>query len=299
MMTLRHMKIFAEVCKEGSITRAAEHMRMTQPTVSIAIKELEQHYKVKLFERLNRQIYITVKGQELLQYAQTIISQFENAEDQLPSDNVEHIFHIGSNVSFGTTYLPAMLKQSETVLKGVSTYVCIDNTNKIEKKLANNELDFAIVDNLNISPCFISNMILHEYMMPFCGLHYSTSQNSIHDLLSLSKEPLLLREVGSGSRDIIEHTFSFAGITCIPLIESTSTLALINAACNNLGIVFLPESVKENSYIKQILTPLTIDENPFLRRYFLIYHKKKYISPTLKKYIEFILNFKWNTIKNI
>ncbi|MEI3128609.1 MAG: LysR family transcriptional regulator [Oscillospiraceae bacterium] len=75
-MKLRHLTIFRAVCQTESITLAAEHLNMTQPAVSLAVRELEDFYGVQLFERMNRRIYITEAGRTLLQYADTILSQY-------------------------------------------------------------------------------------------------------------------------------------------------------------------------------------------------------------------------------
>ena len=289
-MTLRHMKIFAEVCKNESITKAAETLNMTQPTVSIAIKEIEQHYHVQLFERMNRKLYITEKGKELLQYAQTILTQFELAENQIPFDHQVHTLRIGSNVSFGTNCLPTMIKKAHHEIPNINSKIHIANSEQIEEKLLKNELDFAIVDNLNISSHFISKMIFQETMIPFCGTDYSLSKSSPYHLSDLANEPLLLRELGSGARDTIDQAFSLSGISCVPTMESTSTLALINAAKLNLGIVFLPETMQSDSCIQNKLIPLQLEDNPLIRRYFLIYHKKKYLSNEMKRYMNFFLN---------
>ena len=76
-MTLRHLHIFRTVCHTGSITEAAARINMTQPAVSLAIKELESFYQTRLFERRNRKIYLTDSGKTLLPYAETILHQFE------------------------------------------------------------------------------------------------------------------------------------------------------------------------------------------------------------------------------
>lgn len=78
-MTLRHLEIFRAVCARESITLAAEHLNMTQPAVSLAVKELEAFYGVQLLERMNRRIYITDAGRSLLQYADAVLSQFEES----------------------------------------------------------------------------------------------------------------------------------------------------------------------------------------------------------------------------
>ena len=82
-MTLRHLKIFTAVCAENSITKAAEKLHMAQPAVSVAIKELEDYYGVKLFDRISRRLYLTDIGRNFLDYAIHIVSLFDDMENHI------------------------------------------------------------------------------------------------------------------------------------------------------------------------------------------------------------------------
>lgn len=85
-MTLRHLEIFSAVCVQESFTRAAEQLNMAQPAVSLAIRELEVFYNVRLFERMNRRVYLTEAGRTLRQYADTVLSQFQESVEILPGE---------------------------------------------------------------------------------------------------------------------------------------------------------------------------------------------------------------------
>src|SRR5699024_128386 len=108
-MTLRHLKIFVEVYRTGSITKAAERLHLSQPAVSNAIKDLESYYGVMLFERMTRKIYITKAGLMLWQYANSILSQLEEVREMIKDEESTSGIRIGSNVAFGALYLPAVL----------------------------------------------------------------------------------------------------------------------------------------------------------------------------------------------
>ena len=97
-MTLKHLRIFAEVCRMESITEAAKNLNMAQPAVSNAIRELEAFYQVKLFERMNRRLYITNAGEYLRGYADSILTQFEESRDILQDIAASTRIRIGSNV---------------------------------------------------------------------------------------------------------------------------------------------------------------------------------------------------------
>ena len=138
-MTVRHMYIFKTVCECQSITAAAGKLNMTQPAVSVAIKELESFYQVKLFERMNRTIYLTEAGNTLREYADSILDQFEEAEAVLRDGTSMARCRLGVNVSVGETFLPGMLKLLEEKIPGIHMEVLVGNTVTIEEKLNENE----------------------------------------------------------------------------------------------------------------------------------------------------------------
>lgn len=285
-MTLRHMRIFVEVCLEKSITKAAENLNMTQPTVSIAIKELENHYHTQLFDRMNRRIYLTEKGQELYQYAQTIVNQFAEAENRISGSNADYVLRIGSNVSYGISALAEIVEKYQSEYPDRKFCLQVANSNEIEKMLLHNKLDFAIVDNVNVSSHFISRLIVQEKLLAFCGKKYAEKIHAPLSIAGLCSYPLLLRESGSGSRSVIDQVFQLQGLHVAPMMESTSTLAIIQAAIHNLGICILPPSIIPIS-LSDELTQVEMTDDYFIRRYFLIHHKNKYLSDQMHHFINY------------
>lgn len=168
-MTIRHLQIFSEVCRLESITKAADHMNMAQPAVSNAVRELESFYQVKLFERMNRRLYITNAGKCLLDYANSILAQFDEAREILQDIAAATPVRVGSNISFGTSYLPGLLSDFERVYPEIPVHTVIQNSGSIEERLQHNELDFAVVDNLKVSPYFCSKALVTEELSAVCS----------------------------------------------------------------------------------------------------------------------------------
>ena len=110
-MTLRHLEIFRAVCARESITQAAEQLNMTQPAVSLAVKELEAFYGVQLLERMNRRIYITEAGRSLLQYADAVLNQFEESVRVLRDSGAHSHCSFGMTVTIGESRLPLILSR--------------------------------------------------------------------------------------------------------------------------------------------------------------------------------------------
>ena len=143
-MTLRHLEIFCQVCRKESITLAAEKLNMTQPAVSIAIGELESFYGVKLFERMNRRIYITEAGRVLLQYADTVLSQYEESIEVLRRQKAFDSCRISVNITYAEAALTQKMKQLREKIPSLLWKLFVCNNEQIERKLRENEVDFAV-----------------------------------------------------------------------------------------------------------------------------------------------------------
>ena len=146
-MTLRHLEIFSAVCAQGSFTRAAEKLNMAQPAVSLAIRELETFYAVRLFERMNRRVYLTEAGRTLRQYADTVLSQFRESVEVLRESGARGFCSFGVHVTLGETRLAGILTRLAAELPEMQVRACVQNSRETERMILQNELDFAVVDN--------------------------------------------------------------------------------------------------------------------------------------------------------
>lgn len=287
-MDIKHLRIYVEVCRYESITKASRVLNMNEPSVSLAIRQIESYYGVKLFDRMNRRLYITTSGEALLYYATNIVEQFEAAKNSIQdTDNISEL-KIGSNVLLGEILLPGLLKTYISLYPEVKVSSIISNTTGIEDKLLKNELDLALVDNLISSDKFNRMLILKEEMIVVCSPQYFNITSNQLSLLELSKEKLLLRENGSGTRDSVDQTFKSAGLTICPVIESISNTALIEAAINGLGMLIISYKLIEKELLAGTLIPIKITDGTFLRNYYMIHHKNKYISKSMNRFIDLI-----------
>ena len=109
-MTLRHMKIFVTVYQHSSVTKAAGELHLAQPSVSLAVKELEEYYGIRLFERIGRGIRPTEAGSEFYSYALHIVSLFEDMEKKIKNWDTLGTIRIGTSITIGTHVLPALIK---------------------------------------------------------------------------------------------------------------------------------------------------------------------------------------------
>ncbi len=310
-MTLKHLNIFSEVCQAGSITKAAEKLNMAQPAVSNAIRELESYYGVKLFDRMNRRIYITEAGQTLLKYADSILLQFAESKSILRDNGAFTEIRIGSNVAFGTDYLPEIASDFEALYPQIPLRLSIFGSARIKEALLHNQLDFAIVDNVSGMEELHCLPLTSDQMTALCSPDLSfladrtaehpaapetdtadlsdtaerTALLSIQDLTGI---PLLLREPGSGSRDLLDRLFHHEKLTPVIAAESSSTQALIELALRGRGVIFLSSTSAKFYTDAGLLIALPLDSRELTRNYSLIYHRQKYLTESMKRFLGYM-----------
>lgn len=286
MVTLRHLEIFRAVCVSESITVASEKLLMTQPAVSLAIKELESFYGVRLFDRMNRRIYITDAGARLLCYADDILSQVEETVRAVGDASAEGRLRVGVNVTLGETILPAVLDCYEREHPHLSVSAVIENSAQIIGLLQKNEIDLALVDNVTVSPTLVTEILARERMAVVCAPNYGCGATIT--LAELAGERLLLRERGSGTRASVDSVFRFAGFDLVPIIESVSTSSLIPLVKSGLGITILSRSLIRSELEAGELKELRVKGVGFPRSYFIVHHKNKLLTPAMQSFSKLV-----------
>ncbi len=288
-MTIRHLQIFKTVCDNMSITKAADKLNMSQPAVSISIKELESFYQTKLFDRVGRKIHPTETGERLFVYAKSILNGFEDSVSDIRDASNLKICRIGVNVTLAESYLSSIVKLLKERIPDISLKLYINNNREIEEHLAENNIDFALLDTPTNMPNRVIQKLFEEEMCLICSPDLLESDEVTME--ELAEIPLLLRENGSGCRRCIDREFKKVGKKPYILTESISSKSLMNLAESGIGMTISPAYV-ENKYLKKKnLKKIKVTDGRFVRRYFLTYLSHKYQSPTVKNCLSLITDF--------
>ena len=277
-MTRKHFTIFVEVCRFLNFSQAAEALNTTQPAVSLAVKELESHYGVALFERMNRRVYLTPAGEALLATAQDVLRGFQEAEETLGQGRPLAL-RVGANVSFGEAGLAQVLGRFRQEHPPVRLRALVANSDKIQSLLVENQLDVGIVDGLGVSERLRAQPLYQEDLVLAAAPGRFPAPATVEELAAL---PLLLREPGSGLRSSVDRVFSQQGLAPQPLLESTSTAALAQAAKAGLGVAILPEALAQRESGLQVGT---VPEVRFFRQFACALHRQKAPSPALEAFL--------------
>lgn len=291
-MTVRHMKIFVAVCEENSITKAAEKLHIAQPAVSIAVKEIEEYYDVRLFDRISRRLYLTDIGRSFLEYATHIVSLFDDMENNMRQWERSGKLRIGASITVGTHLMPQYVSAFYKIHPQSNIEVFIGSSDLIEKKILQSELDFALIEGTVHSDCILCDTYRKDRLVVICSPSDPLCENETVTMEQLLSRPLLLRERGSGTRELFDHVLASLEYTYTPSWESTSTEALVNAAREGLGVSVLPYMLVQDELKKGAVVELQVENLHFDRGFHIIYHKNKLLANPAKEFIEMCRNYK-------
>lgn len=289
-MTLRHLKIFLAVCQWGcNTTRAAKALHTSQPAVSLAVKELEDHYGVRLFDRMGRRLSLTGAGQRMLEYASRVTAVFQDMEREMRDFDALGILRVGASMTIGTIYLPGYVKAFTQGRPGLTVHVSVGPTPLMEEKLLSNSLDLALTEGPVHSQALVSREYMWDYLQVICPPEFPWRQGETVTLEEFAAQPFALRERGSGTREVFDRELERAGLTVEPLWEATSTAALLNAVIEGLAIAVLPERLVESAVRLGQVTPIKVEGLDFKRSYYLVHHRDKVLSGSARGFMEFCL----------
>ena len=284
-MTLRHMKIFVTVFQQGSITGAARELHLAQPSVSLAIKELENYYGLRLFERIGRHISPTEGSKEFYNYAIHIVSLFQEMEKKMKNWDAVGSIRIGTSITIGTHILPALTRRFQRKYPELRLKAFISKSSDIEQHLLNNSIDIGLIETQPEHPELTFTPFMEDTMCAIVPCHHPLAGQAEISLPQLAEYPFLMREHGSAGREILDAAFALKQISIRPVWESSSTQAIVRGVSEGVGVAVLPHLLVERDIEEGIVAMVSLTE-PIRRNLNIIYHKSKYLTPNMLAFVE-------------
>ncbi len=291
-MTLRHMKIFCALCKNNcSTTKTAEALNLTQPAISQAIREMEEFYGIKLFDRIGRKLVITKAGNSLLNYATHISALFNEAEEEMRNFDKFGSISVGASLTIGSLFLPKYVKIFNDEHPNIKVKSLVAQTNVLEQKILSYELDVALIEDIAHDPAIISEPYMDDEL---CIVHASDGKYASGQTISVDEfkeQNILVRESGNETREVFDRATEKSGFFVAPAWEAISTVALVNAALSGLGFAVVPYRIV-NPYIKYgALVNINVEGLDLNRKFYIIRHKDKILTTAAEKFLEFCRNY--------
>lgn len=285
-MTIRNLEIFTKVAVLGSMSSAAKNLYITQPSVSLAIAEIEKEYNVQLFDRIGNRLRLTPTGQQLLVYTSSIIQQYKTMELFLKDESHNAGIRIGATATIGHYIIAPVIEQLKKEIPGLKCEVTVASTGIIEDRLLKSELDIGFVEGDITEPTLVVKPVIEDELTIICSnRHRFYGQKSIH-LQELEGESLILRELGSGTRTKVESILRENHISYLPEWNCYSFETIKEAIMHNLGITIMSPRVVRRELQNGDLWACKIEDVNFTRTFDLVCRQNKYFSEALSRFVE-------------
>ncbi|HHV19729.1 MAG TPA: LysR family transcriptional regulator [Thermoanaerobacterales bacterium] len=283
-MTIRHLRVFIAVVDAGSMTAAAKKLFIAQPSVSQTISELESYYKIRLFERLSKKLYITEEGKRFLSYARHIVSSFDEMEHKMRQAAGNSVLKIGASITVGTCVLSKLYELFLARYPKVDIESVVDNTTVIEEMVLKSQLDFGLVEGPIHSKDIISKPFMDDELILICGSKHPFRAKGHVTIQEVAEADLILRERGSGTRELFENTMSAKGMNLNIKWVCNNSEAIKNAVISNMGVSVISKMAVDYELKNNKLFHIIIDNIKLTRKFNIIYHKNKYISKVIEDF---------------
>lgn len=246
MATLKQLETFITVAECQKMSEAAKKLYISQPTVSQVISDLEKEYESKLFNRGRGGLKLTTSGQVLLTHATKLTAAFDNMEQAMKNAGTLRTLRIGATLTIGNTLIDVILEELKAVYPDIEFSVYIGNTQNIEKKILDNQLDIALVEGVIVREQILTQPVLEDELRLICGKEHDFAGREQVQVGELANENFILREEGSGTRLIFENMMMTNHVPFVSTWECSSRLAIVNAVSHGWGIGILStRSIKE------------------------------------------------------
>lgn len=283
-MTLRHMKILVAVFQQGSVTKAAQALHLAQPSVSLAIRELEEYYGVALFDRIGRRLTPTAGGNAFYGYAVHIVSLMDELEKQMRNWDALGAIRLGATITIGTHLLPELVRQYQEQFPELRVEVKICRASQVEQLVLDNAIDIGLIETQPEHPDLQAAAFLEDELCAIVPPGSALAQKASVTLPELAEQPFLMRELGSSGRKILDAAFALHHLSVSPVWESVSTQAIIQAVAEGLGVAVLPKLLVERDVQDGTVIMLPFDA-PLHRTLYIVHHRQKLLSSNMQRFI--------------
>ena len=289
-VTLRQLRVFESVARHLSYTRAAEELHLSQPAVSMQIRQLEDNLGLPLFERVGKKVYITEAGQEMYHYSRGVEQQLSEAETVL--ENLKGLRQgrlVLAVASTANYFVPRLFAEFNKKYEAVSLSLDVTNREGLLAHLEANDADMIIMGlppgEMDLeAEAFLDNplVVIAPHNHPLVGQRHIPME-------SLQKQPFIMREQGSGTRISMERVFEDEGIQLKTGMEMSSNEAIKQAVQAGLGLGVLSIHTLEAELILKRLVVLDVEDFPIMRHWYIVHRHGKRFSAIAQAFKDFVL----------
>lgn len=290
-MTLRQLQVFRSVCEQQSYSRAAEEMSLTQPAVSLQIRQLEELIGQPLFDYVAKKLHRTDAAEALLRSSEDIFGRLESLDMQLTnlqgSLQGQLSLAVESSAKYFTPHLFAAFRHQ---YPEVNLQLVVVNHSQAIKRLSANRDDLLILSQVPTDMALEFLPFLNNPIIAVAPADHPLSEQATLSLQQLTSWPLLTRELGSGTRKACEEYCHQKRAHFAQTLEFGSFEGQIEGVIAGLGIALLPQHAVRRELQCGALKALPVSELPLLRSWCVVHPRGKYLSPVAQAFFAFVRN---------
>jgi hypothetical protein len=290
-MADRRLQVFHTVARQLSFTRAAEQLCMTQPAVTFQIKQLEEHFDARLFERDRGGIVLTAAGRMVFQYAERIL-ELNDELDQRVGDlrgAISGPLLLGCSMTIAEFILPRVLGEFKAMHPQVQPHMTVANSETIENRVADHTIDLGLIESPAHLPGLHTEVCCDDELVMICAPDYVLAGQRAVTPRQVAAQPYVSREAGSGTREFTDQYLAAAGVAVDDLhvvMELGSPEAIKGVVETGIGIAIMSRAsvAKELRLGSLVALPL---KPRLIRKLSLVYPRKKFRARLVSTFVEF------------
>ncbi|MBI2225797.1 MAG: LysR family transcriptional regulator [Betaproteobacteria bacterium] len=288
--TFRQVKVFEAVARHLNYSRAAEELRMSQPGVSIHVRQLEAHAGLPLFEQLGKRIYLTPAGHEMLRYSRAIIQQLNETGEALAALKGIRGGRLDiAVISAGDYFFPGLLAEFCRRHERVTVRLTVNNREEIVHQLEENTTDLAVLLRPPGNPDMIAEAFAPQPHVIVAAPDHALARKRHISLQAVANEAFIVREQGSDTRLAMEELLAECRVKFNVTMEIKSTETIKQAVIAGMGISFLSAHTIGRELEAGRLALLDVEGFPVMRKWHIVHHKNKRLPPVAIAFKEFLL----------
>ena len=289
--TLHQLKVFRQVAMSMNYTKAANKLGLSQPAVSIQLKQLENNLDIFLFEKIGKTLYLTVAGKELKQFCDELFISFDNIDMTLSGLKGELTGDFClSAVTSAKYFTPHLLGAFHKRHPKVNFHLDIVNREQIIERLQENKDDLVIMGLLPENMPLAKHPFVDNPIILIASPRHALAQRENIPLAELSQHAFIHREKGSGTRKAIEEVVKAGGVELSVNMTLGNSETIKQAVMADLGISAVSRHSVALELATNTLVELKVEGFPLVKSWYVVHHESKHLSPIAKAFVDFVLS---------
>lgn len=295
------LKVFCTVAETKSFSKASDIIHLTQPAVSLQIQALEELYETKLFDRSSNTVALTPAGEVLYRYAKEILALYAASTKDIGEMTglVKGTISIGASTTIGNHLMPPVITDFRRSHPKISIHLRVGNTKRIVELLNAGNIDLGLVEGDVARHKLTTEKLIEDELVVIVPVSHPWAKKKEVSIADALKEPFILREEGSGTRQVIEKYLETHGINTNALKVSLmlgSTQAIKEAVEIGAGISIVSRWAARKESKCGSLKALSLKEEKMYRDFSLIYHKNVISSHALDDFLAYLKNYRLDSL---